>query len=161
MNEIENKVLDYLKTQQIEYEKIDIDPNFSDTQNFCNKYNFSLDQSANTIILESKRPKGIYSIAVVQASKKLDVNTKLKNIMGVKKLSFANAAKSEELTGMKVGGITPFGLSQKLQIYFDEGLKKLSKKIGFGGGSRNFKILIDPIYLNNIPNAQFLDITES
>ena len=118
MNEIENIVLNYLKTQQIEYEKIDIDPNFSDTQNFCNKYNFSLDQSANTIILESKRPKGIYSIAVVQASKKLDVNTKLKNIMGVKKLSFANAAKSEELTGMKVGGITPFGLSQKFQIYF-------------------------------------------
>ena len=117
MNEIENKVLDYSKTQQIEYEKIDIDPNFSDTENFCKKYNFSLDQSANTIILESKRPKGIYSIAVVQASKKLDVNTKLKNIMGVKKLSFANAAKSEELTGMKVGGITPFGLSQKLQIY--------------------------------------------
>ena len=161
MNEIENKVLDYLKTQQIEYEKIDIDPNFSDTQNFCNKYNFSLDQSANTIILESKRPKGLYSIAVVQASKKLDVNTKLKNIMGVKKLSFANANKSEELSGMKVGGITPFGLSEKFQIYFDEGLKKLSKKIVFGGGSRNFKILIEPKYLTNIPNSQFLDITES
>ena len=160
MNEIENKVLDYLKTQQIEYEKIDIDPNFSDTQNFCKKYNFSLDQSANTIILESKRPKGLYAIAVVRASKKLDVNTKLKNIMGVKKLSFANAVKSEEITGMKVGGITPFGLSQKFQIYFDEGLK-LSKKIVFGGGSRNFKILIEPIYLPNIPNAQFLDITEN
>ena len=80
--------------------------------------------------------------------------------MGVKKLSFANAVKSEEITGMKVGGITPFGLSQKFQIYFDEGLK-LSKKIVFGGGSRNFKILIEPIYLPNIPNAQFLDITEN
>ena len=160
MNETENIVLDYLKTQNIEYEKFDIDPNFSDTQNFCTKYKFSLDQSANTIILESKRPKGLYAVAVVRASQKLDVNTKLKNIMGVKKLSFANAVKSEEITGMKVGGITPFGLSQKFQIYFDEGLK-LSKKIVFGGGSRNFKILIEPIYLPNIPNAQFLDITEN
>ena len=42
MNEIENIVLDYLKIQQIEYEKIDIDPNFSDTQNFCNKYKFEM-----------------------------------------------------------------------------------------------------------------------
>ena len=45
--------------------------------------------------------------------------------MGVSRLSFASAEETRNLTGMMIGGVTPFGLPAGLSIYADEKLLEL------------------------------------
>ena len=107
---IESTVKSTLDNLDIDYEWIEVDPDFADTASFCKKYGFGLDKSGNTIILASKRGEKKYSACIVLGTDRLDVNKTVRNLMGVSRLSFANADETMHLTGMMIGGVTPFGL---------------------------------------------------
>ena len=76
--------------------------------------------------------------------------------MGVSRLSFANAEDTVKLTGMMIGGVTPFALPDDLPIYVDAKIMDLSQLI-VGGGSRSGKILIHPNELLKIPTVQVVE----
>ena len=59
------------------------------------------------------------------------------------KASFASPDETIELTGMTLGGVTPFGLPTSLPIWIDSRVVECSKVI-VGGGSRNRKIYTNP-----------------
>ena len=59
-HEIETKVTSFLDTTTFSYEVINIDPEFADTVMFCEKYGFPLENSANTIIVSSKKKPKIF-----------------------------------------------------------------------------------------------------
>ena len=63
--------------------------------------------------------------------------------MGVSKASFASAKEMEVLTGMEVGGVTPFSLPKELKLYVDSRIMVLDWEI-LGGGGRDKKIKISP-----------------
>ena len=63
--------------------------------------------------------------------------------MGVSRASFATAEEMMALTGMQVGGVTPFALPAELPLYVDERLMSLDWVI-LGGGGRETKIKIAP-----------------
>ena len=54
-SEIETRVTAFLDETKFTYEVINIDPEFADTIMFCEKYGFPLENSANTIIVSSKK----------------------------------------------------------------------------------------------------------
>ena len=60
MNEIESKIKSFLLELSVAYEWLEVDPAFADTAQFCERYGFSLEESANTIVVVSKRGEKKY-----------------------------------------------------------------------------------------------------
>ena len=110
MDPIERRVRETLAASGVPFELIDCDPSLADTAEFCAAYGYSLEQSANTIVVASKRPRGINAACVVLAPTRLDVNRRVREVLGVKKLSFASPEVTADLTGMAMGGVTPIAL---------------------------------------------------
>ena len=149
---IQHLVEKYLKDYNIEHEIIEIDPDFADTAAFCEKYNYPVENSGNTIIVASKKEPKSFVACLVLASYKLDVNKTVRKLMEVSKVSFASAEDTKNLTGMMIGGVTIFGLPDNLTIYLDDKLFQLDYLI-VGSGSRSTKVKINPEELKKIPNT--------
>src|SRR5947207_14944015 len=103
-------VTETLDALGIAYEVHTIDPDFADTTAFCAKYGVPLDQSANTIIVASKKEPKQYCACLVLATTRLDVNHGVRKLMGVARVSFASGDETKALTGMLIGGVTIFAL---------------------------------------------------
>ena len=154
-NDIERSVVTNLQELGISYELVQINPDFADTADFCREYGYSLDICGNTIFVASKRGEKQYSACIVLGSDRLDVNKTVRSLMGVSRLSFASAEETEALTGMAVGGVTPFALPADLQVYADEKVLSAERLI-LGSGSRSSKILVAPEDLRKLPKMQFV-----
>ncbi len=153
---IEARVVSTLNDLGIEHDLIQIDPDFADTSEFCEKYGYTLEGSGNTIIVASKRGAKKYCACIVQGSARLDVNKTVKKLMGVSRASFASAEETMELTGMLIGGVTAFALPGDMPVYADQKLLE-QESIILGSGSRSSKIMIAPEEISKIPGAQFID----
>ncbi|MCH8236213.1 MAG: hypothetical protein IIC29_08840 [Chloroflexi bacterium] len=138
------------------YEIVECDPDYADTAAFCEKYGYPPEQSCNTILVASKRGEKKYSACIALAHTRLDVNHKVRDLMEVKRLSFASADETAELTGMMIGGVTPFCLPDDLPVYVDSRIMSLDYVI-LGGGSRSAKVKIDPEVFNKMPSVQVIE----
>ncbi len=151
----EQRSLATLDRLGLPYELIRIDPEFADTAAFCDRYGYPADHAGNTIIVGSKKEPKQYAACVVLATTRLDVNHAVRDLMGVSKLSFASAEEMAELTGMKVGGVTVFGLPEGLPLYVDDRVMALDWVI-LGTGGRNGKIQVSSEVLRRLPNARIV-----
>lgn len=134
------------------YELIEVDPELADTASFCEHYGYPLETSGNTIIVASKRGERRYCACVILATTRLDVNRTVRKLMDVKKASFASAEETRELTGMLIGGVTPFGLPEGLPLYVDERVMALDEVI-VGGGGRSTKLAVSPAVFERMPDV--------
>jgi prolyl-tRNA editing enzyme YbaK/EbsC (Cys-tRNA(Pro) deacylase) len=128
----------------------------ADTAAFCEHYGVSLEQAANTILVASRKvepPK--YAICVVLGTTRLDVNKTVSEKLGVKRLSFADAETTVEITGMLIGGVTAIG-TQGIPIYVDSAVIRQSEVI-MGGGNRTSKLRLDPRELVKLPGVEVVD----
>ncbi|MBV8087264.1 MAG: hypothetical protein JO247_20835 [Chloroflexi bacterium] len=130
----------------IVYEVVVCDPEFADTAAFCARYGYAPEDSANTILVASKRPAGKFAACVVLATTRLDVNHAVCELLQVKNASFATAEQTNELTGMLIGGVTAFGLPAELPLYVDQHVMQRARVI-LGGGNRESKLLLTPAQL--------------
>jgi len=128
------------------YEVVEIDPALADTAAFCAHYGFPLEASGNCIVVASKDDPPVLASCVALATTKLDVNKRVRRLLGVRKLSFAPAELTREATGMEIGGVTPFGLPGSLPLYLDARLGTLDRVV-VGGGSRRLKLAVAPAAL--------------
>ena len=149
METSEKQVIAALEGLGVPYEAIDIDPAYADTAAFCAHYGYPLTHSANTIIVASKKIPKQFVACVVLATTQLDVNRRVKQLMGVPRASFATAEEMSALTGMQVGGVTPFALPADLPLYVDERIMRLDWVI-LGGGGRALKIKIPPLIFTRL-----------
>ena len=154
--DIEATVIAALERYGVPYEMIEIDPAFADTAQFCEKYGFPAEQSANTIIVATKKEPKQYSASVVRATARLDVNHCVKQLMGNTRVSFAPSEETAALTGMMIGGVTALALPEGIPVFIDPGLMSLDYII-LGGGSRSKKVKVAPQVLERIPGAQVID----
>ena len=155
-DEVERRVLDELERLGVDYERIDIDPEFADTAEFCERYGFALSDSANTIIVASKKAPRQYAACLVRADTRLDVNHRVRKLMGVSRLSFARADETLALTGMMIGGVTVFALPDEVPIYVDARLLE-SDFVIVGGGSRSLKLRVAPDVLSKLANCAVVE----
>ena len=139
----ENSVIEAVDRLGVPYEAVDIDPSFADTAAFCEKYGYPVEKSCNTIIVASRKEPKKFVACVVLAHTRLDVNRRVKELMGGQKVSFASAEEMIALTGMQVGGVTPFSLPPGMPLYIDERILAADWVV-LGGGGRSLKIKISP-----------------
>jgi prolyl-tRNA editing enzyme YbaK/EbsC (Cys-tRNA(Pro) deacylase) len=96
-------VIAALDDHGLAYEVMDCDPDFADTAQFCEAYGVPLENSANAILVASRKPEGHNAVCVVLAHTRLDVNGTVRKKLGVRKVSFAPADLTRELTGQEIG----------------------------------------------------------
>src|SRR5215467_8193712 len=139
----EQQVIEALEKLAVAFEPFSIDPTFADTAAFCEKYGYPAEQTCNTIIVASKKEPKHYCACTVLSPTKLDVNKTVTKLMGVSKASFASAEEMHALTGMEVGGVTPFSLPTGVPLYVDSRVMQPEWVI-IGGGGRSLKVKIPP-----------------
>src|SRR5580765_1101772 len=108
-----------LRRLGVPFELFPCDPALADTAQFCEAYGFELEDSANTIVVVGKAEPRRYAACIVLASHRLDVNRAVRDRLGTRKASFAGADETRDLTGMEIGGVTPFGLPADLPVWID------------------------------------------
>ena len=140
----------------VPYELFACDPALADTAQFCAAYGFALEDSANTIVVVGKSEPRVYAACIVLAPHRLDVNRAVKQKLGTRKASFAAADETRAITGMEIGGVTPFGLPPDLPVWVDAAVMRRDR-IVLGGGSRSWKVLAAPEILRRLPNVQVVD----
>ena len=123
----------------ISYEVMEIDPDLADTAEFCEAYDIPLENSANAILVASRKPEGHNAVCLVLATTRLDVNGAVRKRLGVRKVSFAPADVTMELTGQEIGGVTAFGLPE-VHVLTDAGIaedrpcQEVAEPLAHGGG---------------------------
>jgi prolyl-tRNA editing enzyme YbaK/EbsC (Cys-tRNA(Pro) deacylase) len=149
MKDPEAPVLAALAALGVPYERLECDPEAADTAVFCARYDIPPERSANTILVASKKEPKAYAACVVLATTSLDVNHAVRGLMGVSRLSFASAEETVAVTGMLVGGVTPFGLPEGIPVYVDEAVMGPEWVI-LGGGGRSSKVKVAPDALRRV-----------
>ena len=144
-----DQLTELLAVTGVESEIFECDPDLADTAQFCEAYGFSLEQSANTILVIGKSEPPVYAACIVLAHTRLDVNKVVRKRLGVKKASFANGEATVALTGMEIGGVTPFGLPADLALWVDSRVMACDR-IVLGGGDRGRKVLASPTILTAV-----------
>jgi Cys-tRNA(Pro) deacylase len=99
------------------------------------------------------RDKGV--LVVIKGDARID-NRKFKDRFGVR-AKMMSPGDVLEKTGHPVGGVCPFALKEKLEIYLDESLRPF-EKVYPAAGSKNSCIEITPEELFRITGAQWIDV---
>jgi len=82
---------------------------------------FPLDQTVKTLVVDLGGNS--FGLALMPGDREL-VLKKMAKACGVKKAAMATPDTAERLTGCHVGGISPFGLRQRLPVVMEAGLLK-------------------------------------
>jgi prolyl-tRNA editing enzyme YbaK/EbsC (Cys-tRNA(Pro) deacylase) len=156
-DEIETRVRDAAAATGVPFEVFPCDPALADTAAFCEAYGFAMDDSANCVVVKGKSEPPVFAACVVLATTRLDVNGLVRKRLGTRKASFAGGDEVEALTGMSIGGITPFGLPPQLPLWVDARVLERGRVV-LGGGSRSCKILAAPQILTALGGEVVTDL---
>lgn len=154
---LDPRVRESLDANGIRYEAMQCAPELADTADFCAHYGVPPSEACNAIIVAIKTEPRRYLACLVRADTRLDVNRKVRDLAGTKKLSFASADETKDLTGQLIGGVSIAGLPPDLPLYIDERVMHQPRVI-IGGGNRTSKARLAPQELLKLPNATVADI---
>ena len=152
----QHPLTDTLQATGARFEIIDCDPELADTAAFCAHYGYSLDESANLLVVRGKTGEEKYAACLVLATCRLDVNHVVRKRLGSRRVSFASPEQTLALTGMALGGVTPIGLPDTLPLWVDAAIFDLNQVI-LGGGDRSSKIIAHPDLLKALPNTEIVE----
>ena len=154
---LDPRVRESLDAKEINYEVLECAPELADTAEFCAHYGIAPTEACNAIVVVLKTNPRRYVACLVRADTRLDVNKRVSELTGVKRLSFASAEETAELTGMMIGGVSIAGLPPDLPLYIDQRVMEQPTVI-IGGGNRTSKARLAPSELLKLPNAEVADI---
>ena len=99
-----------------------------------------------------------FLLCLISGDKRCSLN-KLKKIKNQKNISMANADQVKEVTGFTIGGVSPVGHIQQLDIFIDEQLNRFNN-IYAAAGHPNCIFKIDFDNLKKITKGSIKNITE-
>ena len=150
------KIRQFLESTKLEFEVMDCDPKFADTNIFCKEYGVDLEDSVNAILVKTKTGELKYAACALLATTKLDINKTIRKKIGARKVSFADIEETAKLTGMDIGGVTPLTLPSTLPLWVDSKVMQRNS-IVLGGGNRSSKIKISPKIFNYTSNTEIVE----
>ena len=103
---VRERIHAFLDDSGLEYEVLDCDPELADTAVFCEHYGVPLDCSVNCILVKAKTGGERFAACVLLATTRLDVNKVVRKRLEARRVSFASADETRELTGMELGGVS-------------------------------------------------------
>ena len=146
----------FLEQSGEDFEVWPCDPELADTAVYCKHYGVALENSANAILVRAKTGERKYALCVLRATDRLDGNHTVRKKLGARKVSFASAEETREMTGMEIGGVTPLALPEGLPIWIDASVMACDYVV-LGGGNRACKIKVSPRVLAAQPGAEVVE----
>ncbi len=139
------------------FEVAEIDPQYSDTEAFCEHYGIPAEQTANTVIVEAARA-GVKRLAVVVmvAASRADLNGVARKVLDARKLSLAPKDVAVAQSRMEYGSITAIGLPAEWPLLVDARVLEIQRLL-MGGGLRKSKLLFPGRALAELPNAHIVE----
>ena len=154
--DVEQRIHDVLDTTGLEYEIMACDPALADTAVFCEHYDVPLECSVNTLLVKAKTGAERFAACVLLATTRLDVNRVVRKRLEARRVSFASADETRDVTGMEIGGVTPLGLPEDLPLWIDRRVMDAPYVI-LGGGSRSSKIKVSPRVFEHVPSSTVIE----
>ena len=99
-----------------------------------------------------------FTLFLVAGDKKASLN-KIKKSLNIKDASMASADEVKNTTGFTIGGVSPIGHLNKINVYIDNSLKRFDNLYA-AAGHPNCVFKIDFAKLQKITNGLINDITE-
>ncbi len=104
------------------------------------------------------KTENTYTLFLVAGDKKASLN-KIKKILNIKDASMASADEVKEITGFTIGGVSPIGHLNKVDIYIDNSLERFDYLYA-AAGHPNCIFKIEYSNLKKITNGLIEEITE-
>ena len=156
MTELLPVVAEAIDRHRIVADVLACDPDLADTAAFCAHYGFDLEDAANTIVVTSKKvDPPVRAVCVVLGTTRLDVNRVVRERLGARRVSFADADTTVEVTGMQIGGVTAPGIDG-LPVWIDAAVLGRDRVV-MGGGNRSSKLVLGPRELLKLPDAEVVE----
>ena len=92
---------------------------------------------------------------MVLGTTRLDVNRTVRERLEVRRVSFADADTTVEVTGMEIGGVTAPGIDG-LPVWIDAAVLG-RERVVMGGGNRTSKLVLDPHELLKLPGVEVVE----
>lgn len=108
------------------------------------------------VVLREKRGKPI--LAIIPGPLEVDLK-KLARVVGERKVSLATQRQAEQLTGLKVGGISPLALLDRGFDIVIDALIEVYSEIYISGGQRGINLRLPVPDLIALTQAQLADIS--
>ena len=154
MSDLTSRIKASLDATGVDYEITDCDPEYADTAVYCEQYGLDPKYAANAILVKGKAGgERFYCLCVLLATHRLNTNHTVRKKLGARKVSFAPADETREITGMEIGGVTPFALPAGLPIWIDEAVMQVDYVV-LGGGNRQSKIRVSPQVFTRLATAE-------
>ena len=99
-----------------------------------------------------------FTLFLVAGDKRASLN-KIKKSLNIKDASMASADEVKNITGFTIGGVSPVGHLNKINIYIDNSLERFDDLYA-AAGHPNCVFKIDFVRLQKITNGLISDITE-
>jgi Cys-tRNA(Pro)/Cys-tRNA(Cys) deacylase len=115
--------------------------------------------STLTRAIQLLKERGIsfeYFVLLVPGSKTVPFK-KLAKTRRAKKAGMVDPATAERLTGYQVGGISPFGMKQRLRVMIDAGLLSFDK-VAINGGMRGLMLVMSPADILKVTDAEPIEL---
>jgi len=104
------------------------------------------------------KAEDFFILCLVAGDKKASLN-KIKKILNIKDLSMASADDVKKITGYTIGGVSPIGHLNKIDIFIDNSLERFTSLFA-AAGHPNCVFKINFTDLQKITNGSIKDITE-
>ena len=99
-----------------------------------------------------------YTLCLVAGDKKASLN-KIKKILNIKDVSMASADDVKNITGYTIGGVSPIGHLNKVDVFIDNSLERFTSLFA-AAGHPNCVFEINFTDLQKITNGSIMEITE-
>jgi Cys-tRNA(Pro)/Cys-tRNA(Cys) deacylase len=113
-----------------------------------------VEKTIKTLVVELSKKS--YLVALMPGNKTISLK-KLARIRGTKRAAMANANTAERLSGYPVGGISPFGMKQRLPVTMDVGLLRFDK-VAINGGKRGVMLIMRPSDILKATDAEPIEL---
>jgi Cys-tRNA(Pro)/Cys-tRNA(Cys) deacylase len=113
-----------------------------------------LEQTIKTLVVELAG-KGIL-VVLMPGSKTISFK-KLARAEGAKRAGMVAPTTAERLTGYMVGGVSPFGMKQRLRVMMDAELLAFDK-VAINGGRRGLMLIMNPMDILKAADADPIEL---
>lgn len=134
------RAIQFLEQRKISFEIVTYAHEAKGAEFAAEATGYPLEMTVKTLVVELGQRQ--FTLVLMPGNKKLSMK-RLAKTCGHKRAAMADTKSAERLTGYLVGGISPFGIRQKLPVVMDAGIAKY-EKILINAGQRGKMILMSP-----------------
>jgi prolyl-tRNA editing enzyme YbaK/EbsC (Cys-tRNA(Pro) deacylase) len=137
---------------------VEIDPALADTATLNAAHDLPASASANCVLVAGRRGGDErIAAAVVRATTRADVNSRVRSLLDVRKASFLPVDRAVAESGMEYGGITPIGLPDGWRVLLDARVATDGEPALIGSGLRRSKLLLPGALLARLPRVELIE----